>query len=122
MNDLIEQLKSEPAPAWEVPVSILGAHPDFAEARQAAVTTRNTSPVSTLLASHDTTGSAYRKWTGSHWLVSILVDLGCHPGDRVLRPLMDETFDCGLDTGHDKHIRLIDGRVRLCASQDVNAI
>ena len=122
MNELIGKLKSEPALAWKVTVSILGGRPDSVEARQAAETTRNSSLVSTLLAGRDTTGSAYRKWTGSHWLLSILADLGCPLGDSALRPLMDETFDCWLGKAHNKHIRIIAGRVRRCASQEANAI
>jgi hypothetical protein len=121
MNELIEQLKSEPALAWKVTVNILGAQPDSPAARQAAETTRNSPVVSAILAGRDTTGHAYRKWTGSHWLLSILADLGYPPGDGSLRPLMDETFDSWLSEAHDKHTRLIAGRIRRCASQEANA-
>ena len=122
MNELMEQLKSEPALAWKVTVNVLGAPPDSAAARQAAESTRNSALVETLLAGRDTSGHAYRKWTGSHWLLSILGDLGCPPGEEALRPLMEETFDCWLSEAHDQHIRLIAGRTRRCASQEAYAI
>jgi hypothetical protein len=122
MNELMEQLKSEPALAWKLGVNVLGLRPDSAGARQAAEATRNSALVGTLLAGRDTSGHAYRKWTGSHWLLSILADLGCPPGEEALRPLMEETFDCWLSEAHNKHIRLIAGRTRRCASQEAYAI
>ena len=122
MNDLVVQLKAEPALAWKVSVNVLGARPDSAAARQAAETTRNSDLVTALLADRDTSGHAYRKWTGSHWLLSILADLGCPAGDESLRPLMEETFGCWLGEGHQKYIRLIAGRTRRCASQESNAV
>jgi len=122
MNELIERLESEPALAWKLSVNILGAPPDSTAARQAAESTRSSALVGSLLAGRDTSGRAYRKWTGSHWLLSILADLGCPPGEAALRPLMDETFDCWLGQAHKKHIRLIAGRTRRCASQEAYAI
>jgi hypothetical protein len=122
MDKLIKQLKTEPALAWKVAVGILGHAPDSPEARQASLTTRYSFLVSALLESRDTTGRAYRKWIGSHWTLSLLADLGCPPGDEVLRPLMEETFSCWLSKEHEKHIRAIDGRVRRCASQEGYAV
>ena len=122
MNELMEQLKSEPALAWKVTVNVLGAPPDSAAARQAAESTRNSALVGALLAGRDTSGHAYRKWTGSHWLLSILADLGCPPGEAALRPLMGETLDCWLGEAHNKHVRLISGRTRRCASQEAYAV
>jgi len=121
MDTLLEQLKSEPALAWKVTVNILGHAPDSPEARKAASVVYNSPLVASLLENRDTTGHAYRKWTGSHWLLSLLADLGCPPGDKSLRPLMEETFTCWLSKSHEKHIRLIDGRTRRCASQEANA-
>jgi hypothetical protein len=121
MNQQIEQLKSEPALAWKVSVKIFGHAPDSPQAKHAARVTRNSPLVTTLLENRDTTGHAYRKWIGSHWLLSILADLGCPAGDKSLRPLMEETFSTWLSENHKKYIREIAGRTRRCASQEANA-
>jgi hypothetical protein len=122
MDQLIEQLKSEPALAWKVTVNILGHAPDSPEAKKAARLVRNSPLVASLIENRDTTGHAYRKWTGSHWLLSLLADLGYPPGDKSLRPLMEETFASWLGENHKKYIRLIAGRTRRCASQEANAV
>ena len=122
MDNLISQLQTEPALAWKAAVNILGHDPNSAEAKQAALVTRHSPLVAQLLENRDTTGHAYKKWTGSHWLLSILADLGCPAGDESLRPLMEETFDCWLGEGHKKHIRLIAGRTRRCGSQEGYAV
>ena len=122
MNDIFAQLNSEPALAWKVTVGVLGHDPDSSEAEKAGVVVRTSPLVSTLLEGRDTTGHAYRKWTGSHWLLSILADLGCPPGDASLSALMEETFTCWLGENHKKYIRMIAGRTRRCASQEGNAL
>jgi hypothetical protein len=122
MNLLVEKLNSEPALAWKVAINVLGEAPDSNLARKAAETTRRSLLVSQLLAGRDTTGHPYRKWIGSHWVLSILADLGYPPGDASIHPMMEETYNAWLSVTHKKHIRLIDGRTRRCASQEGNAI
>jgi len=123
MDRLIEQFKTEPALAWKVAVGIHGYSPDSPEAKQASRVTRNSPLVSALLDGRDQTGRAYRKWTGSHWILSLLADLGCPPGDKTLRPLMEETFSCWLSKQHEiRHLKVLEGRVRRCASQEGYAI
>lgn len=122
MSQLIEQLNAEPALAWKVAVGVLGSAPDSLAAKQATHVTCHSPLVSALLAGRDTTGHAYRKWTGSHWTLSLLADLGCPLGDKSLRPLMEETYATWLGEGHRKYIRQIAGRTRRCASQEGNAV
>jgi hypothetical protein len=121
MDPILEQLKSEPALAWKVNVKILGHAPDSAEAKKASRAVRKSDIVSTLLKKRDTTGRVYRKWIGSHWILSLLADLGYPAGDKSLRPMMDETFATWLSENHKKNIREISGRTRRCASQEANA-
>ena len=121
MTDMFSQLQAEPALAWKLAVGVRGAKPDSAEAKQAARATRASPLVNSLLQNRDDTGRSYRKWIGAHWTLSILADLGCPPGDETLRPLMEETFSTWLSQAHAKHIRLINGRVRRCASQEAYA-
>jgi hypothetical protein len=146
MNQLIEQLNSEPALAWKVAVGVLGNRDDSPEAQHARSKVRDAPLVRLLLSdvdkapwSVDETGSfkhfpgnripgrevrcfPYSKWCGSHWVLSILADLGYPPGDESLRPMMDETFDCWLSKTHKMSIRLINGQTRRCASQEGNAV
>jgi hypothetical protein len=122
MSQLVEQLNSEPALAWKVTVNVLGGAPDSSAAKNTAEVSRHSPLVAQLLAGGDTTGHAYRKWIGSHWTLSLLADLGCPASDISLRPLMEETYNAWLGLNHQKHIRLIAGRTRRCASHEGNAV
>jgi hypothetical protein len=122
MNPLIEQLNSEPALAWKVAVKVIGQSPDSSATQKAAEITRASPLATQLLAGRDGSGNAYRKWTGSHWTLSLLADLGCPAGDETLRPLMEETYTAWLGEHHKKYICMIAGRTRRCASQEGNAI
>jgi hypothetical protein len=121
MNEIYAQLTSEPALAWKTVVNLFGKQPASSAAVKAAETLRSSSLVLSLLKSRDTTGHAYRKWTGSHWILSILADLGYPAGEGSLRPMMEETFDCWLSEGHTRSVRQVAGRTRRCASQEGNA-
>ena len=85
MNDVIGLLMKEPSLAWKVTVNILGKPANSTEARQAAERVRGSKLVTAMLAARDTSGHAYRKWTGSHWLLSLLADLGYPAGDETIR-------------------------------------
>jgi hypothetical protein len=123
MDKLIENLRTEPSLAWKVVVNILAEGEDSLEARQAAFEVREAPLVKDLLAICDRQHSAYKKWDGAHWVLSILADLGYPAGDESLRPLMEDTFNTWLSQEHEtRHLRVIDGRVRRCASQEGYAI
>jgi hypothetical protein len=64
----------------------------------------------------------YNKWFGAHWVLSILADLEYPPGDQSMYPLQEQCYQVWLSTEHEKHIQVIDGRVRRCASQEGNCI
>ncbi len=64
----------------------------------------------------------YDKWFGAHWVLSILADQGYPVGDAALKPLMEQCYQLWLSKDHEKYIRVIDGRVRRCASQEGNCI
>jgi hypothetical protein len=118
----VEQLISEPALAWKVAVNLLGGAPNSKSAHLAAGTVRRSPLVTQLLSACDRDGHAYRKWIGAHWTLSLLADLGYPPGDESLRPLMENTYHAWLSEDHQKHILMIAGRTRRCASQEGNAI
>ena len=122
MNLVLEQLESEPALAWKAAVEVLGQAPDSSAAQKVSEITRGSALVAQLLNGRDNSGQAYRKWTGSHWILSLLADMGYPAGDETLRPLMEETYKTWLGEYHEKYICLIAGRTRRCASQEGNAV
>jgi hypothetical protein len=126
MDNTLHQLQSEPALAWKAAVNLLGHAADSAEAETAAHTTRHSPLVTRLLSERDAAGKIphhpYKKWNGAHWVLSILADLGYPAGDGSLRPMLDQSYAWLLGEAHQKHIRLVDGRTRRCASQEGNAL
>lgn len=66
-------------------------------------------------------GHPYRKWQGAHWRLISLVELGevDHP---EMVSMLDRVLDWLTGAGHLKGIEPIDGRHRLCASQEGNAL
>ncbi|MGB8214853.1 MAG: hypothetical protein WCE68_14960 [Anaerolineales bacterium] len=123
MNEPIELLCTEPALAWKWTVNVLGKKADSPEAQLARAEVLEAPLVKALIATCNRQQSAYKKWDGAHWVLSILGDLGYPSGDEALRPLMEDTFNTWLDKEHEtSHLRVIDGRVRRCASQEGYAI
>jgi len=64
----------------------------------------------------------YSKWQGAHWVLSLLAELNYPDGDQELIPLRNEAYDWLFSEKHLKSIRMINGKVRRCASQEGNAI
>jgi hypothetical protein len=125
MEPLIEQLKKEPALAWKLAVGVLGASADSPEVKQAAGEVFHSPLVERLLEGIDTGGSrqhVYSKWTGAHWVLSLLADLGYPSGQESLKPLLDDCYHAWLGEHHQQYIRTINGRVRRCASQEGNTV
>ncbi len=82
-------------------------------------------------------GSVYAKYTGAHWVLANLADLGYPPGDPSLIPMRDQVYETWLAPAHTKErvvdreaaryksrsgVPVIDGRARRCASQEGNAL
>ena len=123
MDKTVERLLLEPALSWKLAVNLLGKGMDSPEARRAASEVRQAPLVQALIATCDRRHGAYKKWDGAHWVLSMLADLGYPAGDETLRPLMEETYATWLSTEHEtRGLRVIDGRVRRCASQEGNAV
>jgi hypothetical protein len=55
-------------------------------------------------------------------VLASLADIGYPSGDKSLIPLREQVLDWLLSEQHAKHIRVIDGRTRRCASQESNAL
>ncbi len=123
MDKSVEKLVLEPALAWKLTVNVLGKGADSPEALRAASDVRQAPLVQALIATCDRRHGAYKKWDGAHWVLSILADLGYPAGDETLRPLIEDTYDTWLSAEHEtRHLRVIEGRVRRCASQEGNTV
>jgi len=63
----------------------------------------------------------YQKWTGAHWRLVSLVELGV-PADDRLYAAAGTVLDWLTGDGHRKRIPVIDGLTRRCGSQEGNAL
>jgi hypothetical protein len=64
----------------------------------------------------------YQKWTGSHWVLSLLADLDYPVGDDSLIPMREQVYDWLFSDSHKNSIQVINGLTRRCASQEGNAV
>jgi hypothetical protein len=83
------------------------------------------------------TTDVYAKYTGAHWVLADLAEIGYPPGDASLLPLRDRVYARWLSQAHTRErvvdreaarykshpgVPVIDGRPRRCASQEGNAL
>jgi hypothetical protein len=109
-------LKSaEPSIRYKVRVGVLGEDSGSTAIRRLRGQIRRSDRVQKLLANQS---GMYRKWTGTHWVLSLLGDLGHPEGDRSLSSIVDQ----GLDWAMSQKPRQINGRPRRCCSQEGNAL
>lgn len=82
--------------------------------------------VSTLLKGQHADGGfgvhPYQKWTGAHWRLVSLVELGLPAGFRPAVKATDLVLKWLLGEAHLSNVPMIDGRYRRCASQEGNAL
>ena len=64
----------------------------------------------------------YQKWTGAHWRLVSLVELGAQPGEPHACAAANTVLDWLTGDEHRQRIREINGRTRRCASQEGNAL
>jgi hypothetical protein len=64
----------------------------------------------------------YQKWTGAHWRLVSLVELGIPPGSRPAVKATDLVLKWLLSESHLHNVPKIEGRYRRCASQEGNAL
>lgn len=126
MEDLLKNLYEEPAIRYKLAVKVLGQPEESQGAKQASEIVRNSPLVQSLLNECIQGGRLphhpYKKWTGGHWVLSLLADLGYPPGDETLRPMLEQATNWLLSPEHARHIRKINGRMRRCASQESNLV
>lgn len=126
MHSIISVLlaSDEPIIRYKTLAHLSPAEPAEVEAARQAM--RSSPHVLALLASRAPDGTIslhpYQKWQGAHWVLGQLADIEYPPCDTDLIPLRDQVFSWLFSPEHEIHIRLIEGRVRRCASQEGNAL
>jgi hypothetical protein len=64
----------------------------------------------------------YKKWSGAHWRLVSLVELAVPPGEPRAVAAAETVLDWLTGPGHRRGIKVVDGLVRRCASQEGNAL
>jgi hypothetical protein len=64
----------------------------------------------------------YAKWSGAHWRLVSLVELGIPEGEPRAVAAAETVLAWLTGAGHRRRIRTVAGRVRRCASQEGNAV
>jgi hypothetical protein len=126
MDILLKKLYEEPAVRYKLTVKVMGQSDTSPDAIQASKDVRISPLVQELLAACIQGGSLplhpYKKWAGSHWVLSLLADLGYPYADETLQPLVEQACNWLLGADHARHIREVNGRMRRCASQESNLV
>jgi hypothetical protein len=66
--------------------------------------------------------NVYAKWSGAHWRLVSLVELGVPAGEPHCLAAAETVLAWLTGTGHRAAVKAIDGLVRRCASQEGNAL
>ena len=126
MDLVVEQLLAWQAPgaAWLARTHLLGQAQDAPEVQSARQALRESEALKVLLAAYagEKHAHPYFKWTGAHWILAQLTDLGWPPGDERLRPLLNDTLTWLTSASHYQAIQVVEGRTRRCASQEGSAL
>jgi hypothetical protein len=143
MDDIIARLlnSNEPCIRYKTLVNVLGMDPEGPEARQVREAIPSSPRILKLLSQRQMDGripgNPYYKFTGAHWILSLLADLGYPPGDTSLNPLRDQVQNLWLSPAHVQEgqcdtrsavyktkvgVPIMQGRARRCGSQEGNAL
>jgi hypothetical protein len=124
VNHLLDS--EEPAVRYKVMVNVLDRDPDAGECRRLGQEIGESPRAQALLSGVGPPGEMspgpYRKWTGAHWVLADLADLGYPPGDQRLLPLRQQIYDWLFGPKHQAQIQTINGLTRRCAAQEGNAL
>ena len=124
VNWLLES--DDPSVRYLTLTKILDRPSDSREVLVAKKQIPNGPVVKTLLSGQRADGGfgvhPYQKWTGAHWRLVSLVELGIPPGFRPAIKATDLVLKWLLGESHLSNIPKINGRYRRCASQEGNAL
>jgi hypothetical protein len=142
MDGVLKALLNDPDPCvrYRALVDVCGASATSPRASCLREAIRSSERSVALLSTRDAAGrmpSVYSKFTGAHWVLADLADMGYPPGDSALLPLRDQVCEFWLSPDHTRErvvereaaryksrpgVPVIDGRARRCASQEGNAL
>src|SRR5438093_8362974 len=124
VNWLLES--EDPSIRYLTLTEILDTPDDSNEAKIARKQVPEGQLAKTLLAGQQPDGGfgnhPYSKWTGAHWRLVSLVELGIPPGYEPAVKATDGVLDWLTGTGHIRGIEEVNGLTRRCASQEGNAL
>jgi hypothetical protein len=116
----------EPAIRHAALVRLVGSSATDPEATTARQAIRSGAIVTQLLANQQRDGGfgnhPYAKWSGAHWRLVSLVDLGVPPETDGLREAAGTVLAWLTGTDHVRRVPVVRGRARRCASQEGNAL
>lgn len=128
MRNVVETLLSsdDPALRYRVLTGVLGRASDEPEIVALRDEIRRSERVARLLSQRDEAGEIprhpYTKWIGAHWVLVTLAELGYPPSDDDLATLFEQVYRWLMGKSRKRRVRVIEGRARICASQEGNAI
>jgi hypothetical protein len=100
--------------------------PNEAEVTKLREQVRRSSRVATLLSERNANGTIsghpYQKWSGAHWVLVTLAELGYPPGDETLIPLRERTLDWLFSDDYLASLGKVHGLPRLHGSIEGNAL
>jgi hypothetical protein len=64
----------------------------------------------------------YKKWSGGHWRLVALAEIGLAPGHPAVRPALEKTLEWLTSEAHRSDIKSVNGLTRRCGSQEGNAL
>lgn len=140
---IIERLLASPDPCirYKISTRVLGEKPDSERAiplaKKVLISERTQKMLSLRGRDGRFPGSPYAKYTGAHWVLTVLADMAYPPGDTSLLPMRNQVYEKWLAPAHcaerivEKEapryksrpgVPVIQGRPRRCASQEGNAL
>lgn len=143
MTEIIEKLlaSEDPCIRYRTMVDLCGVSKEEASAKRAQALIKSSPRVKALLSLRNSQGQfpphVYAKFTGAHWVLADLADIGYPQGDKSLLPIRDQVYDCWLNPERTQEriieaeaarykslpgVPVIAGRARRCASQEGNAL
>lgn len=128
MIPIIEQLleSQEPSIRFKIRVHVLGEDIQSPEIVQLREQIRLSDRAQSLISGHNARSSVthhvYRKFSGAHWVIATLADIGYPASDGFVAPLAELVYASWLDPQRIQQLLVLDGRVRKCASQEGNAL
>ncbi len=116
----------DPSMRYLTLTEVLDEPPDSKHARLARKLIPSGPIVQTLLSGQAQDGGfgvhPYQKWTGSHWRLVSLVELGIAGKFPLAVQAANEVLDWVTGEGHVRGIEKVNGLTRRCASQEGNAL